>query len=242
MIPEHAPAAATAPVPTVLIPGFMCDHTLWQAIQPELQQWGPLQFASITQDSDIGAMAERILLQLPARCDLIGFSLGGYVARRIAVLAPERVRRLVLLNTSARASTAAELAANQQQIRMLQTFPFRGQTRNALMRALHPQRPDAALLDHLQQMSLSLGAEVFMRQLSIVRADGHDELRRITCPVLVIASRDDQMRSLQEADNMLAALPNGRLRIIGDCGHMSPLERPVQLLQLLQVFLQAESA
>ncbi|MBC3870988.1 alpha/beta fold hydrolase [Undibacterium oligocarboniphilum] len=240
MIPEHPPTVAPAPTHIVLIPGFMCDHTLWQAIQPELQQWGALQLAGITQDSDINAMAERILPQLPARCDLIGFSLGGYVARRIAVLAPERVRRLVLLNTSARASTVAELAANQQQIRMLQTFPFRGQTRSALMRAMHPQRPDAALLQHLQQMSRSLGAEVFMRQLSIVRADGHDELRRITCPVLVIASRDDQMRSLQEADNILAALPNGRLHIIDDCGHMSPLEQPVQLLQLLQAFLRPE--
>ena len=183
-------------------------------------------------------MAEYLLPKLPARCTLIGFSLGGYVAQRIARLVPQRIDNLVLLNTSARASTSEEVARNRQQIKLCLAFPFKGQTRAAFLRALHPERKDKPdLLAYLQAMSLALGKQVFMRQLSIVRTDGHADLAHISCPTLVVASRNDQMRSLQEAENLVAGLPRGRLSIIENCGHMSPLEQPRALLDILTQYL-----
>ena len=53
------------------------------------------------------------------------------------------------------------------------------------------------LLTQMQNMSLALGREVFIRQLSIVRDDGYADFQKIFCPTLVIASRQDQMRSLR---------------------------------------------
>lgn len=144
----------------------------------------------------------------------------------------------MLLNTSARATSAEEIARNQQQIKMLKVFPYKGQTVTALKRALHPARNDnQVLLRHLQTMSLTLGADIFMQQLSIIRQDGHADCAQIFCPVLVVASREDQMRRLQEAEDIVAALPNPTFRIIDDCGHMSPLEQPQILQQYLREFL-----
>lgn len=226
----------------VLIPGFMCDASLWQEVLGGLQQLGTVRFADLNQGSDINAMADRIIADLPEKCVLIGFSLGGYVARRIAAKAPQRVSQLVLLNTSARATSAEEVVRNQQQIKMLKVFPYKGQTITSLRRALHPARSDnAVLLQHLQTMSLTLGADIFMRQLSIVREDGHADCTQIACPVLVVASREDQMRRLQEAEDIVAALPDPTFRIIEDCGHMSPLEQPQILLQYLREFLSQAS-
>lgn len=222
----------------VLIPGFMCDASLWQDVLGGLQQLGTVSFADLNQGTDIDAMADRIIASLPHSCVLIGFSLGGYVARRIAAKAPQRVSQLVLLNTSARATSAEEIARNQQQIKMLKVFPYKGQTVTALKRALHPARSDnQVLLQHLQAMSLNLGADIFMQQLSIVRQDGHADCAQIFCPVLVVASREDQMRRLQEAEDIVAALPDPTFRIIDDCGHMSPLEQPQILLEYLREFL-----
>lgn len=234
--------ASTAQRHIVLIPGFMCDASLWQDVLGGLQQLGTVSFADLNQGSDIDAMADRIIADLPEKCVLIGFSLGGYVARRIAAKAPQRVSQLVLLNTSARATSAEEIARNQQQIKMLKVFPYKGQTITALRRALHPARSDnAVLLQHLQMMSLTLGADIFMRQLSIVREDGHADCAQIACPVLVVASREDQMRRLPEAEDIVAALPDPHFRIIEDCGHMSPLEQPQILLQYLRDFLSQTS-
>lgn len=237
-ITHNSENAATTPRHIVLIPGFMCDASLWQEVLGGLQQLGTASFADLNQGTDIDAMADRIIADLPEKCVLIGFSLGGYVARRIAAKAPQRVSQLVLLNTSARATSAEEIARNQQQIKMLKVFPYKGQTITALKRALHPARSDnALLLQHLQTMSLTLGADIFMQQLSIIRQDGHADCAQIACPVLVVASREDQMRRLQEAEDIVAALPDPTFRIIDDCGHMSPLEQPEILLEYLRDFL-----
>lgn len=225
----------------VLIPGFMCDTSLWQAMLPALSAIAPIQFADLNQGDSIAAMAEGILPNLPEHCVLIGFSLGGYVARHIAYMAPKKLAGLVLINSSARASNEQELRRNQQQISMSTLYPYKGQTYTALKRALHPDRSDnLPLLAQMQAMSLNLGKEVFLRQLGLVRQDGHAELTQINCPSLIIASRDDQMRSIEEAENMAHALPNSHINIIEDCGHMSPLERPEAVCQLLRVWLKSE--
>ena len=222
----------------VLIPGFMCDASLWQMLLADLQALGQVHFADLNHGDSIDAMALRIIADLPDVCVLIGFSLGGYVARRIAFLAPEKISKLILLNTSARATTVEEIERNLQQIKMLQVFPYKGQTMTALKRALHPDHSDhVALLTQLQKMSLSLGREVFLRQLSIIREDGYADFQQILCPTLVVASRLDQMRHLSESENIVAALPNPTYCILEQCGHMSPLEKPHELAAILQSFI-----
>lgn len=234
---------AVPPLTLLLIPSFMCDASLWQAMLPDLSRIAPVRFADLNEGSSIEAMAVRIAATLPQRCVLIGFSLGGYVARRVAYLAPGKLAGLVLLNTSARASTAQELSRNQQQICMSQLYPFKGQTLTALKRALHPDRADdAPLLAQMQAMSLNLGKEVFLRQLGLIRHDGHAELARITCPGLVIASRNDQMRAIEEAEKLANNLPDSELHILEDCGHMSPLEQPAIVCELLRDWLKSKLA
>ncbi|MFZ6733127.1 alpha/beta fold hydrolase [Undibacterium sp. Ji42W] len=226
----------------LLIPGFMCDASLWKFMLPRLEQLGQVRFADLNEGNSIEDMAARLLPVLPDNGIIVGFSLGGYVARHMAWLAHQQnkvLHGLVLLNTSARVSTADEDNKNRQQIKLLEHYPYKGQTMTALRRALHPQRQDdAVILAHLQAMSLTLGKQVFLQQLSIARADGHHELPEITCPALVVASRNDQMRSLAESEKLAHGLPNAILHIIEDCGHMSPLEKAPELIATLHDWLQ----
>jgi len=208
---------------------------------PELEHLGQVHFADLNERNNIDDMAARLLPALPDNAIIIGFSLGGYVARHLAWLALKQgkaINGLVLLNTSARASTADEDNKNRQQIKLLEHYPYKGQTMTALRRALHPERQDDdVMLAHLLAMSLALGKQVFVQQLSIVRADGHHELSGIACPALVVASRNDQMRSLAESEKLAHGLPIARLHIIEDCGHMSPLEKAPELITVLDEWL-----
>ena len=221
----------------LLIPGFMCDATLWKIMLPGLEQLGRVHVADLNEGNSIESMAQRLLPALPDKAIIIGFSLGGYVARHLAWLAHQKnktIGGLVFLNTSARASTEDEVMKNRQQIKLLEHYPYKGQTMTALRRALHPQRQDdAVMLAHLQAMSLALGKQVFLQQLSIARTDGHHELPEITCPALVVASRNDQMRSLSESEKLANGLPHSVLHVIEDCGHMSPLEKAPELITML---------
>ena len=99
---------------------------------------------------------------------------------------------------------------------------------------LHPDREtDPVLVDRLRAMQRRLGREVRTRQAGIARPDGYDVLPGIACPSLVVACRQDRLRTMAEAERMAAALPDSRFEVIEDCGHMAPLERPRELGRLL---------
>jgi len=222
----------------LLLPGFMLDQTLWDDMRDGLAQLGRLHFGDLGQDDSISAMAARVLQNAPPRFVLVGFSMGGYVAQAIMQQAPQRVIALALLNTSARQQDPREIAGNRMQLELARQVPFKGLTSRALASSLHPERAnDRVLLDRLQAMALRNGKEVFIRQLSALRSDGYAELENIRCPTLVVASSNDQLSSIAEAELMAARIPAAGMVVIEDCGHMTPLEKPGELLQILSGWL-----
>ena len=105
---------------------------------------------------------------------------------------------------------------------------------DATARGLHPDREkDPVLLDRLRGMQRRLGREVRKRQAALVRLDGYADLERIACPSLVVACRQDRLRSFAETERMARHLPRARFAILEDCGHMAPLERPIELTAVL---------
>jgi len=218
----------------LLLPGFMLDATLWDEMRDGLTQLGHLHFGDLGQDDAIEKMARRVLETAPDRFVLIGFSMGGYVAQAIALQAPHRVIALALLNTSARQYSSDEIARNRAQVELAKRMPFKGLTTRALASSIHPERAnDRSLLDHLQAMALRNGKDVFIRQLSALRSDGYGDLHNIACPTLIVASRHDQLRTIDEAEQMAHRIPSSTLVVMEDSGHMTPLERPTELLQIL---------
>jgi len=89
----------------VLILGFMLDGEMWVSFEREMEDFHPVFHADLSRDDSIAGMARRVIAEVPDRFILIGFSLGGYVAREVARLAPEVVSALVLVATSSRADT-----------------------------------------------------------------------------------------------------------------------------------------
>ena len=75
----------------VLIPGFMLNRDLWADMEPDLAPHGPLIHADPSVGDSIEAMASLTLEAAPERFALVGFSMGGYVARDMVRRAPERV-------------------------------------------------------------------------------------------------------------------------------------------------------
>jgi pimeloyl-ACP methyl ester carboxylesterase len=218
----------------VLLPGFMCDADLWSDMRSELAALGRAQFGNVYEDDTLEGMARRVLDAAPPSFVLIGFSMGGFVARVAALMAPERMRGIVFIATSARGSTPAEDAHKAQRLATLGKVRIRADRPEVSARALHPDRErDPVLLERLRAMSRRLGREVRARQLALVRRDGYADLERIACPSLVVACRQDRLRSLAETERMARHLPNSSFSVIEDCGHMAPLERPHELAALL---------
>lgn len=230
------------PVPTaktlILFPGFMCDADLWSDVVPLLQPGWRVLNADMFSDSSIEAMAARVLDAAPERFVAVGFSMGGFVAREIALTAPERVEALALIATSALGTTPARAERNRERRARIAAAPFRGLSRSDLRRALHPsRRDDAALVERMLDMGARLGKEVLLRQLSAERVDGYGRLPEIRCPTLVVAAESDELRPRDETDRLAAGIPGARYEIVAGCGHMIPLEQPETLAALLNGWL-----
>ncbi|PIW27307.1 MAG: alpha/beta hydrolase [Rhodospirillales bacterium CG15_BIG_FIL_POST_REV_8_21_14_020_66_15] len=222
----------------VLCPGFMTDRALWRDMETGLAALAPCHFADFGRMEDIEVAARELLDAVPGPLVPIGFSLGGFVAREIVRLAPERVAGLVLMNSSARPPRPEIVKRNAFLIGHTRERGFKGLSTDAVKKALHPdRREDAALIQEVKDMALRMGAEAFIKQLSIRRRDGRPDLPAIKCPALVIWSRQDELRSMKESQEMADAIPDARFEIIEDCGHMTPMEAPETVLSLLADWL-----
>jgi pimeloyl-ACP methyl ester carboxylesterase len=212
----------------VLIPGFMTDSDLWRDVYPFWSE-KHLIYADFSKGSSIKDLATHILENLPQKFMLLGFSMGGYVARQITYLAPERVEALILVGTSSRAGSPSPRNVSAQS--------FKGLSTQALATALHPAHAkDTILLDRLKAMSVRGGATLYERLSQMERASDFTQLHHIRCPTLVIAGANDQLRPLGDAEELAEAL-KAPLCIIEDCGHMIPLEKPEELGRLVADWL-----
>ena len=231
---DSVPTAKTL----ILFPGFMCDSELWAEVVPRLGRRWRVLHGDQFRDASIEAMAARVLEQAPTRFVAVGFSMGGFVARELALTVPDRVRALALIATSAMGSSPERVARNRERRARIAGAPFRGLSRSDLRRALHPtRRDDETLVERMLAMGSRLGKEVLLRQLSAERDDGHGRLKDIACPTLVVAADSDELRPRSETDRLAAGIPGARYEIVPDCGHMIPLERPEYLAGLLNEWL-----
>lgn len=216
----------------------MTDQALWSRMAPGLAELGTCTFADLSRTDDLEVTARDLLKNAPDTFILIGFSLGGFVAREIVRLAPERVSGLVLMNSSARPPRPEIAKRNAFLIGHTKERGFRGLSSDAVKKAFHPNlRDDAALIQEVKDMALRMGGDAFIRQLSIQRPDRRADLADIACPTLVIWARQDELRSMNESKEMADAIPNARFEIIEDCGHMTPMEAPSAVLDLLTSWL-----
>jgi pimeloyl-ACP methyl ester carboxylesterase len=214
----------------VLIPGFMLDADLWREMEPGLQAFGPIIHAEMGRDGSIDGMAARVVDDVAGPFAIIGFSMGGYVARAVARRVPDRLQALVLIATSARGDTAAQASRKAIAIQNVARTPFNGVSSRAIARSLHPDHADPETIERIQAMSRRLGGEAFLRQAGMSREGDLGQLGEIRCPSLIIAAAQDALRSVAEARELQAGIPGASLEVIEGSGHMLPIEAPGVLL------------
>jgi len=162
------------------------------------------------------------------RVDLMGFSLGGFVAQDIALTAPGVVRRLILTGTGPAGGTGiARVGAVSWPLivkglltgRDPKTYLFFTRTANGRRAA---QDFLARLKERRQARDKGPTPRAFLRQLAAIRAWGlqaPQDLGRITVPVLVANGDSDIMVPTVNSRDLAARIPGAELVIYDDAGH-----------------------
>lgn len=217
----------------VVTPGFMLDADLWTDTHVALEEIGPVLCADFSEGTSIEAFADKLLEDaLPGPFLLIGFSMGGFVAREAVRRAPDRVPALVMCGTSARGDGALQ-ARRQANAGAKSANAFKGMSRKAILRAFADDDADPGLVERVRQMGDELGGEVFMRQSNLHRAGDIGLLDQITCPTLVIAGEKDRLRSIAESEELRDGIPGATMTVMEGIGHMMPMEAPEQLSRII---------
>ncbi len=228
--------------PLVLLPGLLCDAALWRHQTDTLADIAEITVADLTGDDRFDDMARSVLETAPETFALAGLSMGGYVAHEIMRQAPDRVTRLALLDTSARADTPGQSERRRAFIAQTRHGDFKGVTSRLLPMLIHPDRlEDGDLTGTIMAMAEGVGREAFLRQQNAImyRPDGRRDLGAIDCPTLVLCGRQDALTPLAGHQEMADGIPDSTLVVIEDCGHMAPLERPRAVSAVMRYWLQA---
>jgi pimeloyl-ACP methyl ester carboxylesterase len=184
---------------------------------------------------------------------LVGNSMGGFIAAELAIAFPERVERLVLvsaagISTYDNRGMMRALPVLRRAERILtayaawvasksDTVARRPRLRDATMNVVtrHPSQLPAALA--AEQLRGS-GKPGFLAALEAnLTYDFRERLPEIACPTLIVWGADDRLITARDARVFAELIPDSRVVMYEDTGHMSMLERPAAFNALLKEFL-----
>nr|WP_241250425.1 alpha/beta hydrolase [Rhodobacter kunshanensis] len=185
-------------------------------------------------------MSEAILASAPPRFALIGHGLGGDVALDILRRDNGRVSRAVLIATDPLAEPPATAAAREARLVAAKAGRLKEVVRQEFPEsAFAPSEWRAEIMDLLQDMALSLGEGVFLRQTRALqrRPDQQKTLRRANLPLLFIAGAQDSIVPLRRQDFAAQLAPHGKLHVVEGAGHLPMLEQPEAVSAAIAAFL-----
>ena len=224
----------------LLIPGLACTAALFAAQIKALKASHQVIIADHTRHDNMEEIAAGILADAPERFALAGLSMGGYISLEIMRQAPQRVDRLALLDTSARADTPEKTALRQEALELAAAGKYLAVCHSTLDLSIAKSRhQDSALKQAIIDMALDTGVDAWAKQTRAImgRPDSVGMLGKIKCPTLVVVGDEDQLTPPDLAAEMAEGITGAQLEVITDCGHMSSMERPDVVTKLLKDWL-----
>lgn len=235
--PEGAPAL-------LLGHSLFCDQRMWEGVAPRLAERfrvfnidarghggssapGPFTLEDLAADWLAILDVEKI-----PRAACCGLSMGGMTAMRLALAAPDRVRGLVLLDTSA---DREEPARNRLQYRIMAKIirrfghidAFYGIARRKLLgKTTRRERPELADLVIARLKELDPKQLYEATNAVFGRPSIHGQIASLRLPTLILVGEEDVATPLIRSERIAAAIPGALLRTLPRAGHLSALETP----------------
>jgi 3-oxoadipate enol-lactonase len=170
---------------------------------------------------------------------VVGHSLGSMVAQRFAGKYARRTRALILaggeaeLSSDARQTLTERARVIEAQGLLAAVGPWLTSVLSAATREANP-----ALAGLVREMFLSNDARTYAQHCLALRdGDVRGDHAGIACPTLLTVGDQDAVTPLSWQRQIAAAIPDSRIRIIPDTGHMTMLESPAVFNTVVLEFL-----
>ncbi|RDI95346.1 alpha/beta fold hydrolase [Meiothermus sp. QL-1] len=232
-------------VPIVFLHAFPYSPAMW-APQLSVVRGHPTLVPDILGFESLEQAAAHVLVEMDARgwqrAVFVGLSMGGYVIFRLWNLEPERFVGLVLADTRATPDTPEGRRLRLEQAERVERegmafFP-EATLQGHLGATTHARRH--ALLEEVRQAQLQADPARVAQSLRALahRPDSTPLLPHIAVPALVLVGEEDTLTPPAEARAMNSAIPDSRMLILPEAGHLANLENPKAFNTALLGFLQ----
>jgi len=226
--------------PVVMIPGMMCDERIFAHQIKELGTDTEVYIADISKYSSIQELASDVLENSPPKFFLVGHSMGGIVAMEMCSQEPDRIEKLVIMDSNPKSELEETKLKREPQIRNV----ISGNLAQVMKEEMKPNYladsyKQKDILNTCMEMALTLGPEVFVRQSRALqsRDDQQSTLKDLDIPVLIMCGSDDKLCSLEKHELMHNIINDSKLEVVMDAGHMPTLEQPQKTTEVIKSWL-----
>lgn len=239
----------------VLWHSFLCDGGMWDGQLADLSALGRVivfdgpghgksePAPKFSLDDNTRALVDALDELAPGPVVMAGLSWGGMLAMRLALIHPQRVRAMVLVDTNA----AAEEAGKQLKYRaMLALYRRAGVPRMLVDKQVAPimfgrrtvrERPELVERFFLDVNGYSRPGVLTAARAIFWRDDIVPLLGRIETPTLVLCGEEDRATPVACSETIARAIPGARLQLIANAGHLSAVEEPKAVSDAMAPFV-----
>ncbi len=232
-------------LPIVLVPGLDGTGLLFYRQVPLLARHHPV---SVTRLRDNANHMDELVSDLDAEVDkaspgggpviLIGESFGGALSLSYALAHPDRVSRMVILNSFPRFDPQVRLWLGYTALR---ATPWRAMrfVRGLTARRMHSRETGRAEIHRFHELMRATTRQGYLSRLKLLREyDVRDRLNTIRAPVLFLAADEDHLvPSVAQARIMSALTPGSSMRILHGHGHICLIAPTLDLSVLLDEWI-----
>ncbi len=226
--------------PVVMIPGMMCDERIFAHQIEELGTDTEVYIADISKYSSIQELASDVLKNSPPIFFLVGHSMGGIVAMEMCSQEPDRIEKLVIMDSNPKSELEETKLKREPQIRNV----ISGNLAQVMKEEMKPNYladsyKQKDILNTCMEMALTLGPEVFVRQSRALqgRDDQQSTLEDLDIPVLIMCGSEDKLCSIEKHELMHNIINDSKLEVVMGAGHMPTLEQPQKTTEVIKSWL-----
>jgi pimeloyl-ACP methyl ester carboxylesterase len=180
--------------------------------------------------ASVKALVDHLKIRIPVLC---GLSMGGAVAQSLLISHPEKFKAAVLMNTGARLKVMPIIFESiqkdyTQHLDMVVDFAVAEKTDKEKIKSL------------MATIAVTDPAVAFKDFTACDRFDVMGQLERIKARVLVVAGQEDNITPPKYSQFLHQHIAGSELIVITRAGHLSPLEQPERVNQIIRDFLNSD--
>lgn len=207
----------------LMIPGLMCNEKLWSKI--ELNNYKSLPIPKEDSIEKIIKNLDKTISKEEKKVNIIGFSLGGYLALNYLTKYPNKVNKVLVISSSINNLSSKEILLRQNNLKRMDIHKIRTLSNNAINQLLE-NKNDTENISLIKEMFDDLGVDTYKQQLlaTLERENLLDMLKEVSNKVLFIASNNDSLVDLTNIKKLCNTNKNFDLKLLDSSSHMIPLE------------------